>query len=402
MPLAHVQTSTRATWLEAAFYAACHLQVPVVLWRLPHRSEQYCLIDFTGGRRGVPPSVQDAGPYFVISPFVNTPALSDTICLHASCCFSTHTATEDIEQQLADTPGDFRRLLYEYLEGKPRKAKGQLPAWASAAIDEQARFETLVQRAVETITAGDLQKVVLSRCQALPMEQPPPLADWFATLAKRYPHAMVTLLFLPQEGCWLGATPEVLVSQDSRGVFRTMALAGTQPYDPAIPLQEVAWRQKEIEEQALVSRYIINCFKKIRLREFEEYGPRTVRAANLIHLRTDFEVDTRAVEYPNLLDVMLPLLHPTSAVCGMPKNAAMAFLQTHEGYDRRLYSGFWGPMGVQGESALFVNLRCMQYTQNRLLFYAGCGITADSDPRKEWNETCYKMQTLWQGLQAEP
>ncbi|WP_038030487.1 chorismate-binding protein [Thermonema rossianum] len=396
---ADVDTPTQAAWLEAAFYAAYHHQVPVVLWRLPYRTEQHCLIDLSGGSHGAPPSVLDARPSFVVSPFVNTPGLHQSLCLRASCHFSTHMTTAAIEDRLGALPAALTGSIYAYLEGKHRRQMGQLPAWPDEPPQEKERFEALVRRAVRAIGRGQLQKVVLSRRKALPMPQLPPLSDWFLRLAARYPHAMVTLLYVPAYGCWLGATPEILASQDVNGIFRTMALAGTQPYDPAVPLQEVAWRQKEIEEQALVSRYIINCFKQIRLREFEEQGPRTVRAANLIHLRTDFAVDTRAVAYPNLFDVMLPLLHPTSAVCGMPKEAAMTFLQKHEGYDRRLYSGFWGPMGIEGESALFVNLRCMQYDRHKLYFYAGCGITADSEPEKEWKETCYKMQTLWQGLQ---
>ena len=49
----------------------------------------------------------------------------------------------------------------------------------------------------------------------------------------------------------------------------------------------------------MVSRYIINCFKKIRLREFEEIGPKTVAAGNLLHLRTDFQVDMAATNFRN-------------------------------------------------------------------------------------------------------
>ncbi|NIK73336.1 isochorismate synthase [Thermonema lapsum] len=400
MNFSSVHTLGRVAWLEAAFYAAYRMQLPVVLWRLPHRNEQYCLVDMSGGKRSVPPSVLDPQPSFLVSPFVNAPDLSDTICLRPTCLFSTRTPVQDIEAQLAALPGDFRALFYEYLHGKEPLPAGCLPSWQEDTPQEQNRFEALVQRAVNEIAAGKLQKVVLSRRKSLPVESMPPLSRWFASLAACYPHAMVTLLYLPAYGCWLGATPEVLAAQDAQGIFHTMALAGTQAYDPAVPLQEVAWRQKEIEEQALVSRYIINCFKTLRLREFEEYGPRTVRAANLIHLRTDFKVDTRSLAYPQLLDRMLPLLHPTSAVCGMPKDAAMDFLHRHENYDRQLYSGFLGPLGVEGESAFFVNLRCLQYTSGCLHFYAGCGITADSDPRKEWNETCYKMQTLWQGIQS--
>ncbi|WP_332912325.1 chorismate-binding protein [Algoriphagus boritolerans] len=107
--------------------------------------------------------------------------------------------------------------------------------------------------------------------------------------------------------------------------FHTMALAGTQPASGENPLKSAAWTQKEIEEQALVCRYIVDCFKKIRLREYEEHGPKTIMAGNLLHLRTDFKVDMKATGFPQLGSVMLDLLHPTSAVCGMPRKEAHDF-----------------------------------------------------------------------------
>jgi isochorismate synthase len=160
-------------------------------------------------------------------------------------------------------------------------------------------------------------------------------------------------------------------------------------------MRAAQWGQKEIEEQALVSRYIINCFKKVRVREYDDVGPRTVQAGNLWHLQTDFSVDLSEVRYPNFATEMLLLLHPTSAVCGMPKKPALAFLEEHEQYNRRLYSGYLGPVNVNGYTRLHVNLRCMQVTQHELLFYIGGGITADSDPQREWQETQHKRRSLW-------
>jgi isochorismate synthase len=202
---------------------------------------------------------------------------------------------------------------------------------------------------------------------------------------------------VPGVGTWLGASPEVLAEVTADGQFHTMALAGTQPLVPGTRPQEAIWRQKEIEEQALVARYIVSCFKQLRLREYHETGPRTVAAGQLLHLRTDFEVDLHNV--PNAASLgtdMLRLLHPTSAVGGMPKTAALAFLQRHEGYDRAYYSGFLGPVNVEapGLARLFVNLRCFQLRPTEAIIYAGTGLTIDSDPTREWQETQMKMQTV--------
>ncbi len=163
---------------------------------------------------------------------------------------------------------------------------------------------------------------------------------------------------------------------------------------------DALWSQKEIEEQALVSRYIIGCFKKIRLREYLEEGPKTAQAGNLMHLCTQYTVDTKAVNFPQLGTVMLRLLHPTSAVCGMPRPEALDFIQTHEQHDRGFYAGFVGPVNIDMASQLFVHIRCLSLEGQTATLYAGAGLTEDSDPKKEWLETEMKCQTLLRGMQG--
>jgi isochorismate synthase len=192
----------------------------------------------------------------------------------------------------------------------------------------------------------------------------------------------------------MGASPETIIEVEGSKKFSTVAVAGTQAYQSGISLQDVAWRQKEIEEQALVSRYIINCFKKIRLREFEEIGPKTVVAGNLLHLKTTYTVDMEDTKFPLLGSVMLDLLHPTSAVCGMPKAPATTFLKKYEHFNRALFSGYLGPVNINQGTNLYVNLRCMQIQQSTALLYAGAGVTEDSIPEKEWMETQLKCDTL--------
>jgi isochorismate synthase len=113
-----------------------------------------------------------------------------------------------------------------------------------------------------------------------------------------------------------------------------------------------------------------------------------------MHLKTTFKVDMKATNFAELGKVMLELLHPTSAVCGMPKKPSQDFVLANEGYQRAFYSGFIGPINLDQETHLFVNLRCMQIDTHLLTLYAGAGITEDSQPEKEWKETEMKCQTL--------
>lgn len=255
-------------------------------------------------------------------------------------------------------------------------------------------FIKMVKDAIAAIDENVLEKVVPSRIKKIPVADNFDILTAFRKLCIAYPNTMVSMVHIPGIGTWLGASPEILVSVENGSTFRTVALAGTKPFNPDVNLKSVAWTQKEIEEQALVERYIISCFKKIRLREYDEHGPKTTVAGNLLHLKSDFTVDMKATNFPQLGSVMLSLLHPTSAVCGMPLDPAHTFLKNHEGYDREFYAGYLGPVNIQNDTHIFVNLRCMQLVNGFGVFYAGAGVTADSIPENEWEETEIKLNTL--------
>ena len=255
-------------------------------------------------------------------------------------------------------------------------------------------FEQAVQKAINEISNGTFEKVVLSRFKDVTFPQQSfSLSIFFDRLCDLYPDAFCSMVHLPNQGLWIGATPELLIS-DNTNRFKTIALAGTKKLEANQPLSEIAWTQKEIEEQAFVSRYVINCFKQLRLREFHEHGPKTIRAGSLVHLKTEFEVRYDEVSFDGLADQMLNLLHPTSAVCGMPLEQATSFIKDTESHDRLFYSGFLGSVNFNESTDLFVNLRCMNIFAKEARLFAGAGITQDSNPEKEMLETELKMETL--------
>ncbi|WP_424960968.1 chorismate-binding protein [Ekhidna sp.] len=254
-------------------------------------------------------------------------------------------------------------------------------------------FEQSVSKAIAEIKKGTFEKVVLSRYRDETL--PDNFSSWsfFQTICEKYTNAFCSISHIPGKGLWIGATPELMISDNSER-FKTVSLAGTKPLSDGQPLSEIAWTQKEIEEQAMVSRYVINCFKKIRLREFHEHGPKTVKAGSLAHLKTEFIVNYEEVQFEELADQMLELLHPTSAVCGMPIDQTKPWIQQEEQYDREFYSGFLGPVNFENSTDLYVNLRCMKMINGNVRFFAGAGITEDSDPHKEYEETEMKMNIL--------
>ena len=375
---------------------------PLAVWREPAAEHPRLLAarSLEAAYTGLPPSLDTEAPAgFAFFPFRD----SD----HNPAFFLPADVRYDAGQpdivSVAPAARELVPALTAWLALPPvaKLAWHHSPQPAPAATTE-AEYTALVRAGVAAIEDKAVVKVVSSRAahRALPAGFDPLVA--FEELSRKYPRAFVSLVSVPGVGTWLGASPEVLAEVTASGQFHTMALAGTQPLVPGTRPQDAIWRQKEIEEQALVARYIVSCFKQLRLREYHETGPRTVAAGQLLHLRTDFEVDLQNVPSPASLGTdMLRLLHPTSAVGGMPKAAAMAFLQQHEGYDRAYYSGFLGPVNVTapGISRLYVNLRCLQLRPTEAILYAGTGLTVDSDPAREWQETEMKLQTISAVLQ---
>lgn len=263
---------------------------------------------------------------------------------------------------------------------------------------DKKHFMHLVEMGVQAVLDGKMEKVVPARTKRIGIPEDFNLSLTLLSLMKTYPFAFINFFHIPQVGTWIGASPEVLI--ETKGdIFYTMSLAGTQPAVGDNPLKTVAWTQKEIEEQALVSRYIVSCLKKIRLREYEEHGPKTVVAGNLLHLRSDFKIDMQATGFPQLGSIMLDLLHPTSAVCGMPRKESHEFLQEYEGFDRSFYAGFIGPVNIQDQTSIYVNLRTASLSEKQAILYAGAGVTEDSDPEKEWEETELKCQIIGKFIQ---
>ena len=390
---------------EELWSAAKDLGFPCALWKLPHAGEIKLLISVREGIRNCQPDLEKLSSGFIISPF-DWKEEDDVLYMEGDIIafYSENGQLDRVDNLIGEEHPEVVKLIekaYEVKKNSLFKAHHNESGLLSSLpdVDAKARFERTVELAVAAIKQKQFHKVVLSRTKKLTYTDQFQPARAFQKLAKAYPHAFVSLVNLPdQKELWLGASPEVLVQQKSDGTFKTMSLAGTQKAkgddENLIPKFEIRWGEKEIEEQALVSRYIIECFKKIRLREYLETGPRTVLAGNLYHLRTDFEVDTNALNFPELSSVMLRLLHPTSAVCGVPKLPSLQFLTDIEGYDRSFYSGFLGPVQVEGDSNIFVNLRTVRLKNDVATFYAGAGITEESIPEREWEETELKCETL--------
>ena len=242
------------------------------------------------------------------------------------------------------------------------------------------------------IVNGSFRKLVLSRCDVLQRRSADSPWELFREACKLYPRLFVALAYTPQSGLWLVTTPELLAEGEGDS-WRTIALAGTMRLEGDELRGEgehLRWSTKNIEEQRLVGTYIEECLRPF-CDDIVQEGPRTVRAAHLVHLRSDF---TFRIKNNVRVGDLLQALHPTPAVCGLPKEEALRFILANEHTPRRYYSGFMGPLALHGVTRLYVSLRCMQITPSCYRLYAGGGLLRDSQEEQEWQETEAKMQNM--------
>jgi len=241
-----------------------------------------------------------------------------------------------------------------------------------------------IKQGIEAVKSGELDKVVITR-EELWKAKNIDFSAIFKDLANSYDDAFVYIWFHPLVGMWIGATPEMLVEKDDEFIHST-AIAGTRNIE-----NNGSWGQKEIREQKLVSDYVVDIFEKNLLSSTREFGPETIKAGKLEHLKTDI---TGELSSASNINYLINSLHPTPAVCGLPLEKAKEFLQEKEGYSRNFYTGYLGELNLDNHTELYVNLRCLQVVKEGIKFFVGGGITEESKADDEWDETVNKSKTL--------
>ncbi len=272
--------------------------------------------------------------------------------------------------------------------------------------DKQQHIK-LIEKGIESIKNNVFQKVVLSRMETVNISEFN-LIDIYKNLLNNYPLAFVYCWYHPKTGLWLGATPETLMKIEGNQ-FSMMSLAGTQEYNGTL---DVVWEEKEKREQQIVTNFIFENLKPL-VNNLQVSEVETVKAGNLVHLKTMIKASLK-LETLNMKH-MLSVLHPTPAVCGMPKLPSKKFILENEFYNREFYTGYLGELNFETKispksskrniekraysitkknSQLYVNLRCMQIKNNNALVYVGGGITEASNSLKEWEETVSKSRVI--------
>lgn len=378
--------------LRIALQALVLSKLPFVLYRLPESTPQLMVLTQGKPLSFTALSALDDASGFVMAPFDLNGSHPVVLWPNASCLKAS--GWPDIcfcLTELLSSP-DWAALKAQ-VEQTPLLAPGTINTMGAGSYrSDFAQFSAALH-------AGLFQKLVLSSY----FEQESScfyVLDNFMRACAVKPELMVVLAQAPQVGTWFVATPEVLVRtlpQSSR--LHTMALAGTMPYC-AENMELAAWSHKNREEQALVTSYLTAILGD----DYEAHGPYPVKAGSVVHLRTDLTFTPKQG-----LSALLAALHPTPAVCGLPKAAALDFIVEHESYQRSYYAGFLGEMQCpKSGTNLFVNLRTIELLAQQGVWgpwtfrsYVGGGLLAASNEDSEYAEICAKNRSVLSNLKPE-
>ena len=256
-------------------------------------------------------------------------------------------------------------------------------------LNEESEIEYIqkLDKVISFIIENEIPKLVISRRKLIELNYKKiNLSQSFLNLIKSYDNAFV-YVFKSDKFCWIGAFSEVLGKFNKQtSEFETMSLAGTLAL-------EKDWTKKELDEQKTVSLYVKSVLKNYS-NTVEISATKNHISGNIKHLRTDFKLK---IAEENLESLILNL-HPTPAVCGIPKEFCKIAILDFENKPREFYAGF-SKVETETDIYFFVNLRCAKIYNNAAELFVGGGITAQSIPDKEWLETELKSEAVRKNLE---
>ena len=317
----------------------------------------------------------------------------------ANFVVSPDAPLELIAEKVWRAHGKFRAFDYGAARGVTApNGSPETPRYEWGA-EQKESYRTAVAKALERIEAGEFNKIVLARTRTVRAAEPLHPLRMLNGLRQRFPECYAFSVANGRGQSFIGATPERLV-RASRGMLETEALAGSAPRGATA--SEDAQRggallrsEKDRREQKLVLDSICRRLAPLGLPLEFPAEPGLRKLANVQHLHTP--VRAALPESVRLLDVVARL-HPTPAVGGSPREAALPRITELEGFSRGLYAGALGWINARGGGEFFVGLRSALVNGKEAKLFAGAGIVAGSDPDAEYAETELKFRALVNAL----
>src|SRR5690554_402355 len=259
---------------------------------------------------------------------------------------------------------------------------------------DKKKWKLSVNEALEKIHNNEIKKIVLSRKVELVISSTINFSHSLNSLKKEYPDCFI-FAFHRGNSTFFGATPESLAEiYDKKIIVDAIAGSakrGATNEEDILFENELLKSSKNIAEHSYVVEHIKETLRNFSAEISFDENPSVKKLKNIQLLSPKISAVMKTdVSVMNLLKE----LHPTPAVCGYPKEAALNFIKKTEMQKRGLYSGITGWFNLNGEGEFAVALRSAVAKGNKLSAYAGCGIVEDSVPDTEFEETEMKLKPI--------
>jgi menaquinone-specific isochorismate synthase len=259
-----------------------------------------------------------------------------------------------------------------------------------AAPRSRDQWRSAVERALDAIARGDLEKVVLAREVLVEADTAFDARDIARLLVASQPGSFV----YASDG-FVGASPELLVRRTGE-IVESRPVAGTTVADSDEALLALAASVKDTREHRYVVDAIVDALGP-QCTDLSVAGtPEVAVFGPVAHLATPIHGRLHRPQ-PSALD-LARLLHPTPAVGGTPRAAALDAIRALEGFDRGRYAGPVGWVDARGDGEWAIALRGAELDGASARLVAGAGIVAGSDPDAEWAETQAKLEPMLRAL----
>ena len=263
------------------------------------------------------------------------------------------------------------------------------------------RWEDGVRRVLEAIRRGSLEKAVLARFLDVRFRREVDVPGALGFLRNENPRAHV-FLFEPEAGRpFLGAAPELLAGLRS-GRFEATAVAGSMaraadPFEDVRRIERLRVSFKDRAEHRVTVEDMVEVLRPHLAQMEVGAEPAVLTLARIHHLETLIRgVADPAADILGLVEA----LHPTPAVCGRPRAAALELIRSAEPFDRGWYAGPIGWFDANGDGEFVPALRSAVGGGTDWRLYAGAGIVDGSEPDAEWEETALKFEPALRALMS--
>ncbi|OBH05633.1 salicylate synthase [Mycobacterium sp. E2699] len=281
-----------------------------------------------------------------------------------------------------------RRLLTDGLPGVP-------DARAVDVTADPSGYRGRVAAAVREIATGRYHKVILSRCVQVPFA-----LDFPSTYRRGRPHNTPVRSFLLRLGGIraVGYSPELVAAVHRDGAVVTEPLAGTRALGRGAARDRQARDDLESNSKEIVEHAISVRSSLREMVEIAEPGTAVVTDFMTVRERGSVQhlgstVSARLDPSSDRMDA-LEALFPAVTASGVPKAAAVeAILRLDDG-PRGLYSGAVVMLSANGGLDAALTLRAAYESDGTTWLRAGAGIIEESQPEREFEETCEKLSTL--------